>query len=149
MHWSGIVHLEGNMASFLADENISKPVVRNLNNSGLSTVHIKYDLQKGGILDNEVHQVGKSKKLTILTNDGADFKKLKNTEIKSGPGIWCLDTADPDEQVKRVGKISKLPHFKTKKNRQGKLLVCTHTGVTATDGKTQKTEFISWNQDND
>lgn len=126
------------MASFLADENITRPAIKGLNKAGLATVHIKYDLKLGGIEDSRVFAEGKKRKLTILTDDNRDFKSMKKTDLKSGSGVWCLQTNIVKKQIERAEKIRKIGNFYSKKSRKGSLVIATNKSFTYEDCKTRK-----------
>ncbi|MBU0978633.1 MAG: DUF5615 family PIN-like protein [Patescibacteria group bacterium] len=133
------------MPSFLADENLTKPAVKGLNKAGLDTIHIKFDLDKGGIDDPIVLNEGRKRGLTILTNNNKHFKKLPKTELKVSPGVWCLNTDIVEEQVIRAERIKKVGGFHTKKSRKGTLITATNTGFTLENCKTQKKIKFSFN----
>lgn len=133
------------MPDFLADENITRPVVDGLNKAGLSTIHIEYDLGMAGMQDPEILSEGIKRRLTVLTNNNGHFKKMNRAELKNG-SVWCLQSAIPKEQILRAVKIKRVGKFNSKKSREGKLVICNNAGFTVEECKTQKTTTFSFDK---
>lgn len=132
------------MPNFLADANITKPTVTQLNKAGFTTIHIDFDLGLGKVADSEVLNLGRQKKLTILTNNNKDFQQMARSDIKSSYGVWCLETSDPLAQLERVIRIAKLTQLKTKSQRRGKLVTYTSGGVHIENCLNREVEFFEW-----
>jgi predicted nuclease of predicted toxin-antitoxin system len=126
------------MPSFLADENITRPAYEGFKKAGLDTVHIKYDLDQGGLIDRCVLREGRERSLTIITNDNKDFKNISKTELKVSSGVWCLNTNVPEQQIARAEKIREIGQFQTKASRKGTLVVATNKGFIVENCKTQR-----------
>ena len=73
-------------------------------NSRYNIKHIKHDLNKGGITDNEIYQIARGQKRVIITYNIDDFKKLALKSKKTGV-IGVTQGLTPDQLDTKLNSL--------------------------------------------
>lgn len=108
------------MGKWLYDENISKPAVEGFRKAGIDGLHVAYDLNLQKIDDQTVVKVSREKKSALITGNWKHFRPMHDDLLKNGPGVWMIDTDDPNAQVERMKKAIKATKLNTVTSRVGK-----------------------------
>ncbi|OGH09664.1 MAG: hypothetical protein A2152_01075 [Candidatus Levybacteria bacterium RBG_16_35_6] len=88
----------------LLDEGLyPKNVLRRTNNRH-NVKHIKHDLNKGGIKDEEVYEIARKQKRIIITYNNDDFRKLAKKSEDTGV-IGIAQGITPEELDKRLNSL--------------------------------------------
>ena len=85
----------------LLDEGISPKKSLKRINSRYNIKHIKHDLNKGGIKDEEVYEIARKQKRIIITYNIDDFKKLAKKSKDTGI-IGITQGSTPEELDKKL-----------------------------------------------
>lgn len=100
----------------LLDEGLYPRKALSRANSRHNIKHIKHDLNKGGIKDEEVYAIAVKEKRIVVTYNIDDFKKLATKSLSSGV-IGVTQGILPDQLDK---KLNALLSRKTPKSLYGK-----------------------------
>lgn len=88
----------------LLDEGISPKKSLKRINSRYNIKHIKHDLNKGGIKDEEVYEIARKQKRIIITYNIGDFKRLAKKSKDTGI-IGITQGITPEELDKRLNSL--------------------------------------------
>lgn len=121
------------MAQWLCDENITIPAFNLFKEAGYTVKHIKSDFKKGGISDNAVMQFGRKHKLTVITSDFDDYRKMKSIQVKNTYGVWILSTSIPKEQIRLFSKAYKKINLKTREQRRNNKVIISENHISIID----------------
>ena len=86
------------------DEGISPKKSLKRINSRYNIKHIKHDLNKGGIKDEEVYEIARKQKRIIITYNIGDFKRLAKKSKDTGI-IGITQGITPEELDKRLNSL--------------------------------------------
>ena len=88
----------------LLDEGLYPRQYLKRTNSRYDVKHIKHDLNKGGIKDEEVHEIAVEQKRIIVTYNIDDFKKLA-TKSKDSGVIGVTQGMSPEQFDKKLNAL--------------------------------------------
>ena len=125
------------MPGWIFDENISRATVKEFAKAGVRGVHIKDDLNLGGVMDEVVLLTAKEKKATLITANTRDFLNIPDVDYHNSYGAWILQTEDPDEQVRLIKATLEVTGLDTLKKRKELKLHLKGNSVTIVDCRNQ------------
>jgi hypothetical protein len=88
----------------LLDEGLYPRNVFHRTNNRHNLKHVKHDLNKGGITDNEVYELACKEKRLIVTYNIDDFKKLAQQSMKTGV-IGITQAITPDKLDTKLNSL--------------------------------------------
>lgn len=131
------------MADWIFDEDITRPTVEMFNKAGIGGLHIKYDLDLGGIDDESVLQIAKKKKKALITANARDFIKIPNVDFHRTYGTFILKTDDPKQQVELVKTTIQVGDLGTRQKRMEKKVIITDRTADITNTRTNQKETVN------
>ena len=88
----------------LLDEGLYPRNVLHRSNNRHNIKHIKHDLNKGGIKDEEVYEIARKQKRIIITYNIGDFKRLAKRSKDTGV-IGITQGFTPEELDKKLNSL--------------------------------------------
>ncbi len=88
----------------LLDEGLYPRSILHRTNNRHNIKHIKHDLNKGGIKDEEVYEIARKQKRIIITYNIGDFKRLA-TKSKDTGVIGTAQGITPEELDKKLNSL--------------------------------------------
>lgn len=126
------------MAGWIFDEDITRVAVNQFIKAGIRGLHIKDDLKKGGISDEQVLKTAQKQKATLITANTSDFLGISDVDYLGTHGAWILGTEDPEEQVELVKLTQEATGIKTSNQRKEKKLHIKQGEVVVLDCRTKE-----------
>lgn len=112
----------------------------------VANVDAKHIVKDYGIIDtredDEVINLAKKEKKTLITANYKDFNEKNNVQYVNSPGVWIFNSGDPDEQARLFKLTLEATGMKSTSARKNKKVYIKSKIADVTDVKTgQKQTF--------